>query len=293
MAGAQFSQGELEARCRELATVLEGAGQIAPEAVEALTPGGKDNPDTSWWGWVRFYGRLQVAAEGPRPDAPGTDPLLDDARTADLLRGAPRRVRLVTPAAKSPTKDEEPQWVKVYPKAFEALVECHARGIRLNWLAEKVRLLEAHPSAEQLELLERTLKELAYQQRVLAWIVTTPGPGLPFSLESDRAPRPPKAFATWDGWDHLAVLQAFQEINGLRQPALDRLLHGAPRGDGGSGLVNTWSVFFGTYAQETGDDVGRIMRDRPLVPLLLQIRIAGASRAAAAADAKTRATAGE
>lgn len=300
MAGTEFSQGELEARCRDLALSLESIGEIPDEDLAAALP---TSPEATWWDWVRAFARLQVLHDRyTRPATPANttpDVDLDDARVIDAIRGAPKVVRLLPrgPGKPDPAVLEETppaREVFVYPKSFLALVECHNRGQRLGWLAARIQELQTleAPTAEQLELMERATAEMTYQQRILAWIVTTPGPGLPYPEFRTEELVPPAEFDEWDGWDHLAVLHAFQEANSLKQPALDRLLQGIPREDGG-GWLNAWSVFFGSLAQETDDkDSHRLMRDRPLVGLLGQVRLAAGARDASMAAARDRAAAG-
>lgn len=302
MAGPEFSQGELEARCRDLATGLESADIATSEELAALTPGSPENPDTSWWAWVRFHGRLQVLNDRhDRPASPVTAELVqDDTRVTDALRGAPKRVRLLgRPAvpvrkatkkkAAQPAVEAEPREVWVHPKSYLALLECHVRGIRLGWLADRIHELEQEPDARALDLLTAAIAELSYQQRVLAWIATTPGPGLPFPDFPATPPIPPVDFDEWDGWDHLALLQGFQEVNSLKLPALEKLLHGVPREDSTGPQLNGWSVFFSTVAQELGDDTVRIMRDRSLVGLMATVRVAGGAKAVAMANARAQA----
>lgn len=289
---SDFNPGELEARCRDLALALESGGHATVAELEAVTPGGAQNPDRGWWGWVRYFARLQVFHDRQEGRAALPDAIADDTRASAALLGTPKRVRLIgrpssQPAEEAALEAPEPREVWVYPKSYLALVECHVRGVRLGWLAERIYALGEPTEVGDVELLDRALKELTYQQRILAWIATTPGPGLPFPEYGTAPPVPPAAFDDWDGWDHLAVLQGFQSVNSLKQPALDRMMHGIPKEDGG-GALNGWSVFFGSLANESGDDVIRIMRDRPLVSLMAGVRLAGGARAAAMDSARTR-----
>lgn len=217
-------------------------------------PGGALNDRKDLKGWVRCYGvltgltRLFDKTQQPSQIAARRAAILD------AIAEVPETVALVQRDAEGETRT-----LTVYQKSDLALRLIHSINVILASLVDDYQILTTHGTQDDTELVVRLLAEQSYQQRLLVWIATTPGPGLPFS-ESETRPELPPPLADLHPLDFYTIAQAFHRVNVAGFAALESSTAPKSRAD--------WSVFFTAMEFETGTPVPRLMRDRGLLSLV-------------------------
>lgn len=278
MAGRSFSRVELERRCRTLETHVRRCKYASEQELDAYRPGGPDNPDRrGLWGLIRWHAQLvrfcgrEEAHEGDRAAA--------DGEVLDALRGESLSVTLV-----EPRPAEAPAALEVHPKGLSALMECHQRDALLGWLGLRAIALREALTPDDLELSGRVQEEIAHQYALLAWIVTHPGPALPYEF-GDRRPVPPAWALALSPHDYMRIAQAHSVVNAQRLGALDTLVakDSAP---GEAPIRPSWSVFVGELAVKMQTPADVLMRDHTLASLLATVRAHSASERAASKAAE-------
>lgn len=241
-------------------------------------PGGSDNKETRGrMPWIRvlvFFGGLAREQERILRE--------QDAKTEAAKQAALEAVIDVPQSVELHTLDEHGarREVTVYAKSDVALREIHARHLLLAQLLDDGAVLERDGSPESLELRIRILEEQSYQQRVIAWIATTPGVGLPFPERAPRPVTPPEIDALMT-LDFYVIAQAMQRVNVAALAALKPSLT--------NGSSPDWSVFYSSIGLETGVAPASLARDRSLVGLVAQAAEASRGRAEAEERAKREA----
>jgi hypothetical protein len=250
------SKKELQQKCATLEEKVRARRLATDDELAEYRPARRSAPLWDWIWWyaqlVRFCGRLEVH------ESAGAEA---DALIVAALRAEPKAVALGERS------------LQVHPKSFDALLNIHARDQLLIWLTTRYAALRDNANgADAMQFLERTAAEIAYQNQLLAWSVTTPGPGLPFVPEADDRPQPPDEIKTLEPWDILRLHQAFVEVNVARLNALDKLID-PPKGDDKGGRPS-WSVFIGSLSMKWQVDPKKLMRDQALVQLLAVVKLA-------------------
>lgn len=225
---------------------------VDPVKLTHYWPGGEENTSKKLWGWIRCYAHFYSYSRKPDPAEVEQQRRAKQEALLEALADQPEVVQL---AARNPDGDHET--ITVYPKSYVALDELHARNLALARLSDQVAAVEAAGITSDVELLMRAYAEQTYLHRVIVWIATTPGPGLPFPEQSQR-PEPPAALADLHPGDLYAIAAAFQRVNVMRLTVLEatRKKESAP----------DWTVFFATLAGE-GPPTD-VMRDRSLSSVL-------------------------
>lgn len=246
----------LRERCAFIREQLTARGTATPEELAAYWPGGAENPGKRLWNWidchsnyVRFCGRIETELKGLFRS--------DEARQQAVLDALAERAEQVTLTSKE--VDGRPLQLTVYPKGDVALRAVHAANLYLGQLIDDCEALQAAGTALDLELIVRAREEQSYVQRMIVWIATTPGPGLPFA-EGERHPELPEEFADLSSIDFYLLANAFQKVNLARLTALDKGNRSKSRPD--------WSVFFASMAVELNTTPAALMRDWSLAALL-------------------------
>ncbi len=247
------------------------------EEVEAWWPGGAKNPTHDLGAWIRCFANYVAFLD--RDSAPR----LEQARLAkqkvilEALADQPEVVTLATTEA-----DGTPRTVTVPPKSYVALVEIHRHNALLATLTDQTEQLVRAGAAEDLEVVLRAYEEQSYLQRVVAWIVTTPGVGLPYAEGTDR-PELPAELGELHPADFFRIAAAFQRVNALRLAALDMTRNSEARPD--------FSVFFASLAGSSDLSTAQLMRDRSLAGEVASAseRARGYEQAREAAERKTAA----
>jgi hypothetical protein len=253
-----MSKRDLQAKCAVLEEKVRARRLATDDELAEYRPERKSAPLWDWIWWyaqlVRFCGRLEVHEHA------GAEA---DALIIAALRAEPKTVQL----------DPE-RSLQVFPKSFDALLNIHARDQLLLWLTTRYAALHDNANgADAMQFLERVAGEMAYQHQLLAWTVTTPGPGLPFAPEEENSrPAPPAEIRALEPWEILRLHQAFLEVNVMRLNALDKLID-PPKGDEKGGRPS-WSVFMGSLSLKMQTDPKKLMRDYALVQLLAVVKLA-------------------
>ena len=268
---------ELKAECVTLERGVLRSGFATEADLKRWKPGGEDNSGRDARAWLTYYARLhRWHSKGERSDGEnGFDPHdMNDRRVLDALRNEPVPVRLIDAIVieGEPVRDT----VHVYAKSLDALLHVHALDRTLAMLMMKKLQLEQvlGPASE---LLTRTIEVISYSYQLLVWIVTSPGPEMPW--EADNVdPIPPMWITKLQAWDVIRICQATQEHQ-LRLAALSALVDVKSQNETG-GTRPSWSMFVANMAMEMKEPGGAntLMKHRALVELLASVQLFSASR---------------
>jgi hypothetical protein len=264
----------LRARCIRLRDGLRDGETATQEELDEIWPGGPDNPGHDLQAWIRcseqlhaICGRIALKLErGTENEAERRA-----AQEAALL-DTPETVTLA-----GLDEDGEPQHLIVYPKGGLALTEIQKRSITLAAMADDLALLEQHGTADDVEIIVRVHEEQFYLLRVIAWIATSRGAGIPYE-EGDLRPTVPQLYSDLHPADLYLIAAAFQRVNVKRLLLLDRTKRSDTR--------PTWPMLWASLASELNKTVPEIMRDYSLASLLSQAseRARGQEQAREAAE---------
>jgi hypothetical protein len=272
---ARWDAEGLEEQCRSLREVL-GDGVATPQELDAYWPGGSENPEPDPLGrWIYCY--AQYSRMGGRLDPQKTDAEIAKAEADVLaaLRHAPVPVELVR------RKQGRPVRLEVHPKSFETLLHLEARDRELARLTEALERLQDLPAEAQASWGRKLVAEIAYQQQVLCWIVTHPGPGLPFP-ETRDAPAAPKMYRTLEAQDVVSILRAYRRIAVVRLARVADLIGGGRA----KGKRQSWASLGATGASELGVPSRTLLRDWTLESWIAQLALTADAKAQAMASAK-------
>ncbi len=152
----------------------------------------------------------------------------------------------------------------VYPKSFATLLHCHAREILLGHLSRVVGLANRVDAPDAVvSALSEASDELAYQTRLLAWIATSPGPGLPFGEADTPTPALPADIAELNAFVVLDINRTFAKVNWASLKAMEALITPDDDPDGARKRLS-WSPFFGSLALELHENPVDLIRHRSL-----------------------------
>ena len=273
-----FRVATLKATCATLRDDLVARG-VAQAAIARVWPGGEDNPKRDAWAWVRCHARLAVLRTLAERDTPaeGSSAAAADRVVLDALAATPKPITLA-----------DGRRVAAYPKSAYALIRCHEHNLALARLLTAAAQLGASEAPTAHELTARALAEAVHQHRLLAWIATTPGPGLPFA-EEDTDPALPASHADLTPQDLVAICRAFDEVNWAPLRVLEALITPDPEADDEPRRRPSWSQFFALAASQEGVASERVLRDRSLAGYLATTQLAASAQREAMAEAKARA----
>jgi hypothetical protein len=268
----------LKERCSRLRDSLPATGVVTDAEIAAVWPGGAENPKRNLEAWIRCSEQLHGFAGRIRNKLDDREVSVAERRRAviEALADKPEGVPLFDGTR-----------LTVYPKSYVALEAIQERSTQIAALIDGHKLLQEYKpetSADvdaMRELAPRIWSELGYLQRVIAWIATTEGPGLPFS-ESDTAPEPPEQFALLHPADLYAIAEAFQRVNVKRLLAIDSTRSNDTRPD--------WSVFIANLADGLNKPTPYVMRDVSLASAIAGAaeRARGQEQALVAAERKAK-----
>lgn len=268
---------ELAENCQFIADTLRGASVrvASDEEIAEYWPGGAENKGndelrgwiTTYAALVRFCGRIDEAETRTERD---TD---DDVIKA--LADTPKNVEL-----------QSGETITVYPKSFIALQFIERCDARIDWLlSRRAVLVDRRDDADDVDLLERTSEEIAFQYGLMAMAACHPGPTLPFDELSTPTSLTP-AVASLSPIDFVNVRNGFIEVNALRLHVLIKLLEKSGSQDGNAAGRQNWKTFFSIKEDESGSAASVLMRDRSLPSQLAASVIAADVRLAAMNEAK-------
>lgn len=223
-------------------------GQLTETALDDRRPGtGADYPEISVHSWFAYALWLAERLGAPRLDQ-ADRPL---ARVLhDALADAPARFALT-----------HGHRMEVHPKSLDTLDLLDALDAELQQVLQEMRATAAAVANDELSptdgaavhLLGTLLK--ARSVRLYAWILSHPGPGVPFAAD-DADPRPPEWTADLTAADLEAIVRAHFQVN---RADLDFLARAFP-GDSAPGTSRLpLSGFVGSYANEMGVPTRELM----------------------------------
>lgn len=274
-ADASWDEAGLRQRCTDLRATLAQAGLATPDELDAYWPGGRENREESPGDWIYCYASF-VRIAG-REETPAERVRREDAEAAVLaaLRDDPEPVELIAPGP-----DGGPAFRSVYPKSFDTLCHVSARDRELLRLAAAAQVLTESSLPELVERGRAVYEEISYQTRVLVWIVTHPGPGLPWADDVVR-PEPPDWTLVLDPADIIRLVRAHQRVNGTRIGLIsDLMAKGQGRGKGPG-----WATLGAMGASDLGVSSRVLLRDWSLAGWLAQLLLTAEAKAEAHARA--------
>jgi hypothetical protein len=271
----------LKSTCSALATDLLQSGSVTADALRAVKPGGSQNPNRDGAAWLRFYGQLQLLrgrAQGPAGSA--------NVEASPAVRESDAFA--LAALAEQPSRVTSAPGFSVYPKSFAALLHCHAREILLGHLARVVGTANRASAPNTLiSALNEAADELAYQTRLLAWIATSRGPGLPFGDADDPTPALPPEIVDLTALVVLDINRTFARVNWSSLKAMEALIT-PDEETGGPPKRLAWSPFFGSLSLELHENPVDLLRNRSLASVLASTQLAASTRREAMADAKEK-----
>ncbi len=253
----------IKARCARMrVTVLHPARPLAAKAeVEGWWPGGANNPSRTLGGWIICYGQLCafIARRGEKA-SPATEEQ-NNRVIASMLRGEPKAVPLVAGGT-----------VHVYPKSYNAL---ETIGQLDRTYAQIMYWRDSFPEVdgdaiERAQALTMIGRVLVLLNATFIWIVTHPGPGVPydsvFTVPWDAGEIPPVWCFEADPLDIGRIAVAHNEVNMLRVAALPKLDKSDSRGLG-------WASFLTSASEATHTDPTTLANDHSLASLIARASV--------------------
>jgi hypothetical protein len=272
MAQRTVSIAELRAECTTLERAVRAQGLASEEEIAPNRPGQSANEKKDARGWLRYYAVLhrfhaRVEKQSPLGDARARS----DAAVLRALSDEPIRVDLVTPV----TLDDglETSSLLVYQKSIDALMQAHALDHQIAWLLiahERIENAGARGMPRSAELLGRVMDAISYAYQLLAWIMTSPGPSMPYELSNRGDPVPPAYIKALNPLDYPQIAGAAQQHHG-RLAAVQALLEHKSTVQGGR--RPSWSQFYGSLAVEFDTDVVTLTKFRSLGSLLASVQL--------------------
>lgn len=288
----RFTLQGLKQKCETLEKHVRAEKLDAHEdpPLQDYRPGGKINGGRGTDAWVFWYAQLVRMCGNMDRVGSDQDHETADAAVLDALRNEPTSVELL---ARDP-RTGGPRTLTIHPKGLGPLMVCHALDWRLGWLGTKLQAIKNSDRAEHLELIDRAVQEMMRYYALLAWIVSHPGPGLPYQVGRNEdaiavAPKIPHKYTELDPLDLPRIAQAFSVVNAQRLQALDALVKPQTGGLEAAAERPSWSVFIGSLSLRMNIPAHQLMYDSALGELLATIRTHNHAEAEAHAAAERKA----
>lgn len=259
MGKRSISVAEFKAECTVLERAVRSAGLVTEEKLKEERP--KRGADAR--AWMAYYVSLHRRHAFLNKPGGGSE----DAEVLDALRGQPIVVELIR---------KDGQQVQVYPKSLHASLYVHALDLKLAWLLAQKALLEGRGTAGDVLVLPKVYEAITYVYQLLAWIVCSEGPAMPFDT-NDPDPEPPSWVTELEPWDVLRICQAHQKLL-MRLQALSALIDDGTAHDQ-TGIRPSWSMFISTMAVELKESSVNLMKLRSIGELLAMARMNSAAHA--------------
>lgn len=283
--------GQLRQECGMLEVTCLHLGLMTPKDAERDRPTTDELPD--WWKWYgklhRLHAKKEFAAAAKADASVAEISPLTDGRVLAAMAREPVKVAL-TPRPGHPV----PREAFIHPKGATTLLWIHAVDKRLGFLAEnleafsKVAALNDDPTA--LDFIDRICEEIAYQHARLAWVITTPGPRMPFN----RWTRPtwaeiPEEWHDLDALDFLSLHAGYLQLHYHRLGALRAIVDTMETDDETDDTPRrplSWATFMGSAAIDLGIAPDVLMEDWSLESAIAAYRLSSAAKVDAMARAK-------
>ena len=242
----RFDVPGLRHECAELRELCAAKGYASDDELAAYWPGGTENPARDADAWIYCYSQLARFL--------GRRELVERTREAarEQLEGAVRAAAAAQPEAVPLSVGLH----RVYPKSAHALWFLDALGQLCGPLAaDALAVLESVPDAVRDQVPWPSLVT-SLAVRTWAWILTTPGPGLPFADDATDA-TPPAWTEQLLPQDLLVLDRAHRQVNAER---LRILASAFPQTTDGAGSRLGVAGFLAGYASEHGARASEIVR---------------------------------
>lgn len=281
-----ISGAELRAECTNLERAVIAQGLATADALAPHRPGGSENSGKDARAWLRYYAVLHRKHARVELEAQRDIRTRADAAVLQALRDEPVRVELVTPV---PLEDGvETSTLLVYQKSLDALLQVHALDRQIAALLvqqERVESAAARGMPGAATLQERILEAIGYAYQLLAWILTTPGPAMPYELTPRGDPEPPAYVKALNPIDYPQIAGAAQQHH-ARLAAVQALIDQRPVSDGGK--RPSWSQFIGSLAIELDEDAVQLTKFRSLATLLATVQLDADAKRVDSSDTPNR-----
>lgn len=234
----------LEARCQLLEQSVRASGHIPAAEIDAVRPGGGQNPDTSAHGWLHFLCNLHRMHErGPAVVSTGGtlrwNPAAMEA-VREALAAEPVHLRLASGVE-----------VAVHPKSEYALNRLVVIDRTLQFVVERrIAMEDEEPTPVVLQAL-RTAVDLQHRlESEFAAIVCAPGADVPATPDANvwDLPLPPWTH-TLEAVDLIAIRRAHLAVNLGR---IHEITERSKQYANGAGSSLPVAAFLGVMASELG-----------------------------------------
>ncbi len=234
---------KLKSRCNSLRQQLGAYPEISQEELKDVWPGGKENPSRGFAGWIECYAQLlRLTGMVFRKEPEGGGEELEAVVRAASSRTPTQVILSVGNHA-------------VYPKSAHSLafldsLEAVQRPL-IRLMVDRAQ--DETLSPNEVDALLPLSRSLA--QRTWAWVLLSPGVGLPFD---DNAPLdPPEWTAELLPEDYLAIYFAHRELHAHSVAIMSAAL---PKEGGAVQSRLSLSGFLTGYAAEHGLPPSQLMR---------------------------------
>jgi hypothetical protein len=271
MADQSLSLEELRQGCQLLERALVETGEATTAELDGARPGSTDYPALTADGWLRYYGFLWAKRGAATPlSSPTGEAALAETMMAALAE-TPEDVVL-----------ESGETLAIYPKSPHAFWWLESLDAQLREVARAVTAAAADetPDGDKILAIAPLMKSLAL--RLFVWILSHPGPELPFD-DAGPAPEPPDQFKRLGYSDIFAIFQAHNRVNKTRA----EILALAFPSDEKTSARLPFAGFIAAVAAENGIQARVMLRRWSLGAIWAQVTAAGE----AAREGKRRAEA--
>lgn len=280
----------LRAECETMVRTVRHLNLASQAEVDAIRPGGAENPATDAFGWLAFYRRLhrlharvETQSDGHREPTPSE--AADDEIVLAALRQDPITVEMVD------TRDGSIRHLTVHVLSEHALRHLDALDDLLTCLARHAADLQASQHPQDHALRQQVLEEITYQRLLCVWICTSDAwPRLPYDPRVTPRPEIPEELLGLNPVDSVRVQAAHHRLNAVALSVARRMVSIDEDGNSKGG---SWRTFFSTLERESNGTIpaATFMRDRALVSLLSARIIAADAEKKAYDHAKEKAEA--
>lgn len=261
---------DLRAEAEQVAAEVVRRGLASEADLAPHRPGGDKNRDAGPRGWLRFFAvahRFHARGESAGGGAATSSATAEaDALVMKAFTREPVLVRLYT---------DPDRLIFAHPKGLEAQAHLHALDMRIAWEASQIAWLKELATPAAMDVLPMALDTLAYTTQLVAWIITTEGPELPYAV-TDPAPVVPEHIRRLEAVDYLQLNRAWRSL-AQRQQALTALVDARAADAGGARM--SWSQFIALQAPSVGGNTLILTRHRTLDELIAAVRLEADAKA--------------
>lgn len=240
---------DIQERCREYREELAEQPELCTaEELAAYWPGGEENPGTGRGAWFYCYGNMLRFLGRSELQDREADESKGEQAAIEAARELPLAVDL---------QDQPGKTISVYPKSFDALSLIDELDLGGRWLGARVVALEQEDSAGAVMAAQDGKRGVTEIAELIAWIVTTPGPGTPYPAESEPPPIPDHIRAL-SPIDLVRIAAAHLQVNRTRIALIVSLLQG--RGERNERV--SWSTIAAHAADNLGQPIEHLLKNR-------------------------------